>query len=628
MRQEFALITSTMEEIEVYHEKPFLIHYDFGIDDTPYVDKNGLFAIAVEWLDHDVVTFKTPDDAEYSNYFASVQYDSVQNYSALFDEGYNFLVVYLSDGTVYKEKLIKLDTTNNEEHQQVAMYLGCNDGDIVSEAMYNRALHMKEVEDKYIEAVNSGELDPATMTQEEMLDLMNDFQYGGIKKGVHMIINQNTEQKIPDDYFFMIYDPDRASVTGDVSMAAVLAKKDESSNNIFFVIGNDGGQASLTSLFGGALGNTVPWQFTSDTTLWDNLVLSDNIEWTDEWVDENNALGLGAGVTVPAATVFADYNGKTIKLTALNLKSVYNAEWNYDTLVYAMNSEYLESLNPDDMTMIATSEFLGSATVLVELIDNDCAELFENLDPVSVILYQMKTVTKMIQDTAEVTYKPGKKIGTLTEVKAGEYELGDLRYGKYFLREVKAPEGFLLDDNYYPFEITKNGEIVIVSNAEYFKDGIPEKNIDGKKLVGLFGNEPIYAPVVITKTDAVDGKKLPGAGFRIKDADGNVVAEGYTDENGEFEAYLRYGKYSYEEFEAPEGYEINTAIGYFEILEDGEIIKAQMEDERIADTDGFVSAAPTVNAYTLLYLFFFVLITINLIHREYIFKKREELANE
>ena len=44
---------------------------------------------------------------------------------------------------------------------------------------------------------------------------------------------------------------------------------------------------------------------------------------------------------------------------------------------------------------------------------------------------------------------------------------------------------------------------------------------------------------------------------------------------------MKYGKYYFIEKEAPEGYEINPEKMYFEILEDGEIVKCTMVDEKV-----------------------------------------------
>ena len=66
---------------------------------------------------------------------------------------------------------------------------------------------------------------------------------------------------------------------------------------------------------------------------------------------------------------------------------------------------------------------------------------------------------------------------------------------------------------------------------------------------------------------------------------GKVVAEGYTDENGIAKFKLRAGKYTYEEFDAPEGYIIDTTPHEFEITENGQVIKAEMTNVKEATPD-------------------------------------------
>ena len=55
-------------------------------------------------------------------------------------------------------------------------------------------------------------------------------------------------------------------------------------------------------------------------------------------------------------------------------------------------------------------------------------------------------------------------IGTLAETGTGVYEMPDLYYGGYFVKETKAPEGFYLDEHAYYFEITEHGKTVTVEN--------------------------------------------------------------------------------------------------------------------------------------------------------------------
>lgn len=169
-----------------------------------------------------------------------------------------------------------------------------------------------------------------------------------------------------------------------------------------------------------------------------------------------------------------------------------------------------------------------------------------------------------VDNNKEINLEIDFLVGEMTEKEAGIYDMNDLRFGGYFLYESKAPTGFIKDDGYYYFEIKEDEEIVVVEN---------------KAGVG-FINEPITGELEITKTDIADGKLIKNAGFRIKDEAGNVVVEGYTDENGIARFTLRYGKYTYEEFDAPDGYLIDTTPHAFEITKDGEIIKASMTNEK------------------------------------------------
>ena len=154
--------------------------------------------------------------------------------------------------------------------------------------------------------------------------------------------------------------------------------------------------------------------------------------------------------------------------------------------------------------------------------------------------------------------------GEMTETEPGIYRLDNLRCGSYFLHEKTAPYGFLRDEGYHLFQINTHGEVVTVENEAG---------------VG-FINQPGTGGLWLTKKDVSDGKLLPGVGFRIRNEDGEIVAEGYTDDNGEAKFTLRVGKYTYQEFSALEGYELDDAEYPFEIKENGEIVKAVMTNEK------------------------------------------------
>src|SRR5699024_8291001 len=75
--------------------------------------------------------------------------------------------------------------------------------------------------------------------------------------------------------------------------------------------------------------------------------------------------------------------------------------------------------------------------------------------------------------------------------------------------------------------------------------------------------------LIITKSDVSTGQLLPGVGFRIRNDQGEIIREGYTDENGvvEFDQ-LPKGKYTYQEFSTLDGYKLDETEYPFEITDD------------------------------------------------------------
>ncbi len=119
-------------------------------------------------------------------------------------------------------------------------------------------------------------------------------------------------------------------------------------------------------------------------------------------------------------------------------------------------------------------------------------------------------------------------LGEMAELGDGVYQMSDLRYGKYLVRETKAPEGFLLDTNVYPVSIEEDGKIYTVENEAG---------------VG-FINAAQKGSLKIVKTSS-DGK-VEGFSFRVtgKDYDQTFT----TDANGEILIEgLRIGEYTVSE---------------------------------------------------------------------------------
>ncbi|MEW5207612.1 SpaA isopeptide-forming pilin-related protein [Bacillus cereus] len=153
----------------------------------------------------------------------------------------------------------------------------------------------------------------------------------------------------------------------------------------------------------------------------------------------------------------------------------------------------------------------------------------------------------------------GKKISEHKSDKNGLIEVKDLPFGAYSFVEKQAPTGYVLTKESIPFSISEQGKTIMLTAK----------------------NKHITGELEITKVDIADGNnKLPNAEFTIFNEQGKEVAKGKTDENGIAKFKLPYGKYTYKETFAPDGYLLNEEIFPFEIKEDGQIIKHTVKDQK------------------------------------------------
>lgn len=144
----------------------------------------------------------------------------------------------------------------------------------------------------------------------------------------------------------------------------------------------------------------------------------------------------------------------------------------------------------------------------------------------------------------------------------GKIVIEELRYGKYYIIEKEAPEGYTLNTEKMWFEILEDGEII--------KSTMKDKLITGT--------------LEFTKVDISTSEPLPNTLIEIYNDKDELIFSGKTDETGKvIIEELKYGKYYIIEKEAPEGYTLNPEKMYFEILEDGKIVKASMSDEKIVE---------------------------------------------
>lgn len=149
----------------------------------------------------------------------------------------------------------------------------------------------------------------------------------------------------------------------------------------------------------------------------------------------------------------------------------------------------------------------------------------------------------------------------------GRFSFKHIPYGEYVIREIAAPEGYVLDETPYTVKIDEDGAVVPIEIT----------------------NTLIRGSVQLTKTDKDDpGRRLSGAVFAVY-RDGTFVGtmEEVTDGVYQFDN-LTYGDYTLKETKAPAGYVLDGKTYRFSIRENGETVIVENEAG-----NGFVNQAQT-----------------------------------
>ena len=164
-------------------------------------------------------------------------------------------------------------------------------------------------------------------------------------------------------------------------------------------------------------------------------------------------------------------------------------------------------------------------------------------------------------------YKKGELVTILVTDKDGYASIDNLPLGKYTLKEIKSANNNVLDPNTYEFELVYEDQYTEVVYKTFTLD-----------------NKYPKGELEFTKTDLVTGDPLPDTKIEIFTENGVKVFEGRTDENGKIIITdLPVGKYFILESNAPDGYILNEEKMWFSITENGEIVKADMTNEKIVE---------------------------------------------
>ena len=149
-------------------------------------------------------------------------------------------------------------------------------------------------------------------------------------------------------------------------------------------------------------------------------------------------------------------------------------------------------------------------------------------------------------------------IGKFATKNDGKLSIDSLELGKYILREIKAPDGYFIDNNNRDTEF----------NLEY-KNQTVEKVVVDKKIT----NEKITTEVELTKKDTMNLKSVPGATVEFENVKTKEKKTAVTDADGKIKITLTYGEWIYKETIAPVGYVKAEKFGKINVTENGAEIK-------------------------------------------------------
>ena len=256
-----------------------------------------------------------------------------------------------------------------------------------------------------------------------------------------------------------------------------------------------------------------------------------------------------SGTVIPAdgliEIITLDENGAATANTDLPFGSYYIKE-------IATDEHYILS----DTQYPFTFEYAGQNTETVEIKVNDGK-------PIENKLIYGSVSGKKIDENGEVLggaligifkadeteFTKEHAIMTATSEKDGSFSFAKVPYGKWIVREIEAPEGFVLDDTSYEVNIGENEQVIEVEITD----------------------EYIHGNIELTKVDAdYPDNKLTGATFEVyKDVNGDGKLNDGDELIGNLEETatgiyemkeLLYGKYLVKETKAPEGFVLDKGV--------------------------------------------------------------------
>lgn len=208
---------------------------------------------------------------------------------------------------------------------------------------------------------------------------------------------------------------------------------------------------------------------------------------------------------------------------------------------------YVKEISTDEHYILNGEKYLVNFEYMgqdIQTVDIDCGQFVNLLKRGRIEGHKVDDKSEPLENavfglfTADcVKFSRDTAIMTAVSDENGFFEFDDVPFGKYIVREIESPRGYILSGKEYAVSIAEDGEVIEIT-AE---------------------NKPVT--VEISKRD-VYGNELVGAEMVLENADGETVDKWTSDGKNHIVSKLGTGEYVLKEIAAPDGYVIATDIKF------------------------------------------------------------------
>lgn len=263
-------------------------------------------------------------------------------------------------------------------------------------------------------------------------------------------------------------------------------------------------------------------------------------------LNDNNQIDLNENL--PVETITTDKNGYA------RTKKLKYGHYLVKELKTAINYQISDEIY--DFTIKRQNE-------IVKINDGKSIENKEKIGKIKIIKKAKGTEKEIFLKGAEYTIYDNdqKVVSVLKTNQKGIAYSSNLSFGKYTIKETKAPIGYTLDDSFFEFSID-------------------DKNYSTPDTL-VFADQKIANEVSITKIDAISKKALSGASLQLTSQDGKVIEEWISSKKS-YKLKLGFGKYKVCELSAPTGYRKINKCTKIKVSENGKSQDIKIANEKLS----------------------------------------------